>query len=116
MDAAGEFGDGGGWLLFQPLHQDPLKRSPSRPIRHGSQLFPLIGSGGPADVGAAAGGSDDSRSSLSHRGTVPQYQQLSHTQPAEAEAHELTTNNTRLGDSQRLTLSALFTSASLHPE
>lgn len=66
VDAAGGFRGGGGWLLFRPLHQDPLKRSPRRPIRHGSELFPLIGSGGRADVGAAAGGSDESSSSLSH--------------------------------------------------
>lgn len=80
----GGFRGGGGRLLFQPLNQDPLKRSPSRPIRRGSELFPLIGYGGRADVGAAAGGSDDSSSSLSHRGTVSQHQQLSHTQPADA--------------------------------
>lgn len=79
VDTAGVFLGGGGWLLFRPLHQDPLKRSPSRPIRHSSELFLLIGYGGRADVGAAAGGSDDSSSSLSHRGTVSQHQQLSHT-------------------------------------
>lgn len=75
--AAGGFWDGGGWLLFQPLHQDPLKRSPSRLICHGSEVFPLIGYNGQADVGAAAGGSDDSSTSLSHRGMVSQQLSLS---------------------------------------
>ena len=42
------------------------------------ELSLLIGYGGQADVGVAAGGSDDSSSSLSHRGTVTQHQQLSH--------------------------------------
>lgn len=77
VDTAGGFWGGGGCLLFWPLHQDPLKRSPNRPICLGSELSPLIGYGGQADVGAAAGGSDDSSSSLSHRRTVTQHQQLS---------------------------------------
>lgn len=46
VDAAGRFLGGGGWLLFHPLHRGPLKRSPSRLIRHGSEPFPMIGSGG----------------------------------------------------------------------
>lgn len=79
VDATGGFWGSGGWLLFHPLHQDPLKRSLSRLIRHGSRLFPLIGYGGKADVGGAAGGLDNFSSSLSHCGMVRQHQHLSHT-------------------------------------
>lgn len=32
-------GGAGAWLLFQALHQDSLKRLPSGPIRHGSELL-----------------------------------------------------------------------------
>lgn len=104
VDTAGGFLDGGGWLLFRLFHQDPLKRSPSRLIRHDSKLSLLIGYGGRADVGAAAGGSDDSSSSLSHCRTVTQHQQLSNTTCCSwgPQAH----NNTHIvhsGDSQRQT-------------
>lgn len=86
------FGLVGVGFCSSPHHQDPLKRLQSRLIRHGSELFPPIGYDGQADVGAAAGGSDDSSTSLSHCGTVSQHQQLSHTHPAEAGAHRLTTH------------------------
>lgn len=71
------------YLLFQSLHQDSLKRLPSGPIRHGSLLFALIGHCKQADVGAAAGGSDDSSTSFSHCRTISQPQRLSHTTPLE---------------------------------
>lgn len=71
----------GAWLLFQALYQDSLKRLPSGPIRHGSELFALIGHRQQADVGAAAGGSDDSSTSFSHHRTISQHQRLSHTTP-----------------------------------
>lgn len=114
VDAAGGFWGGGGWLLFQPLHQDPLKRSLSRPICHGSKLFPLIGYGGRADVGAAAGGSDDSSSSLSHRRTVSQHQQLSHTTCWSWGPQAHTTHHSLGWPSKTDAHLALFTSASLH--
>lgn len=75
------FWGAGAWLLFQGLHQDSLKRLLSGPIRHGSELFPLIGHCEQADVGAAAGGSDDSSTSFSHHRTNSQHQQLPHTTP-----------------------------------
>lgn len=60
---------------------------------------------GRADVGAAAGGSDDSSSSLSHRGTVSQHQlALTHTTCwCRGPAGSQHTPRTRSGDSQRLT-------------
>lgn len=75
------FWGAGAWPLFQALHQDSLKRLPSGPIRHVSKLFDLIGPREQADVGAAAGGSDGSSTSFSHRRTISQHQQLSHTTP-----------------------------------
>lgn len=111
VDTAGGFWGGGGWLLFWPLHQDPLKRSPSRPICLGSELSPLIGYGGQADVGAAAGGSDDSSSSLSHRRTVTQHQQLSNATcwSRGPQAHYTPLAWVTLKDRQ-----TLFTSSSMH--
>lgn len=95
------------WLLFQALHQDSLKRLPSGPIRHGPRLYALIGHRGQADVGAAAGGSDDSNTSFSHRRTISQHQQLSNTSPPDqgplwptTQTHTL---DTRSNASQRRT-------------
>lgn len=98
---------GGGWLLFQPLST----RIPWKDYRAGwfvtaPELFPTIGWDGQADVGAAAGGSDDSSTSLSHCGTVSQHQRLSHTHthmtktwgPRAPYTH---THNTRSSGSQR---------------
>lgn len=103
VDSTGGFWVSGGWLLFQPLHQDPLKRSPSRLIRSGSRLSPRIGYAGQADVGAAAGGSDNSSSSLSHCGTVAQLQHLSHTTCWSRGPRAHNTHTTCLGDFERQT-------------
>lgn len=101
------FWGAGVWLLFQVLHQDPLKRLPSGPICHGPRLDALIGHRGQADVGAAAGGSDDSNTSFSHRRTISQHQQLSNTTPPDqgplrimSQAHTHTLD-TRSNASQR---------------
>lgn len=61
------------------LSPPPLKRSPNRQIRRGPASRRPIGCGGEADAGAAAGGSEDSSSSLSRRGTITQHQPFSHT-------------------------------------
>lgn len=67
----------GGWLLSRGLHRGALKRSPNRSIRRGSALSPPIGCGGRADVGATAGGEDDSCSLLSHHRMVMVLQRFS---------------------------------------
>lgn len=61
------------------LSPPPLKRSPNRQICRGPASRRPIGCGGEADAGAAAGGSEDSSSSLSRRGTITQHQPFSHT-------------------------------------
>lgn len=57
---------GGVVLCSKPSTRIPWKRLRSRLIRHGTGFYPLIGYDGQADVGAAAGGADDSSTSLSH--------------------------------------------------
>lgn len=100
-----------------PFHQDPLKRSPRRRIRRGSELFHLIGYGGRADVGAAAGGSDDSSSStLTPRDGLTAPAALTQ-QPADTGGGGPQAHNTHpsLGWlSKTHAHYALFTSASLH--
>lgn len=82
VDATGVFlGCRGSAFVPSPPPGFPEKLTEGADSSRPPSSSALIGHRGQADVGAAAGGLDDSSTSFSHRGTISRHRRLSNTTP-----------------------------------